>query len=117
MENFNDYELLIDVDTGWFSRYIKHGAESSFREIRYRLSILESICPYITWVGYNISNTKHGFHFRIRIRSKKKIPVHGLNYLQLMLTDDFKRSIFNFNRLMHGVSWKNANILFEENEI
>lgn len=77
-----------------------------------RKAILESL-GYIV-VDIVTNDTERGQHTIINHLYPQKVSDETLNFLQLMLGDDFFRFLINKRRIERGISWERSNILFSE---
>jgi hypothetical protein len=61
-------------------------------------------------------DTVHGYHYRVKGKTKFPMSPEVQLLLQCWLNDDPKRVYFNLRRLLMGWTWATSNVFFDENE-
>ena len=64
----------------------------------------------------SLKRTRNGFHLYLDIKSKFFVDDLTLCFLQAVMGSDYKREMFNWNRIVYGDDWqkKHWNVLFNQ---
>lgn len=89
------------------------GSSIDWRRIR---TVLSMFNLKVVLKNSSIKRTTNGFHLYLDLKSKRFIDDLSLCFIQTAMGSDYKREMFNWNRIIYGEGWQKKywNVLFNQ---